>query len=261
MYKPGVRFQSSSGGFRHACLVLVKRQLGFPHSLSLKLARLAGGKGDCASADQREGIMAGNEPVPLEVAQRGQAAELLARAFQNDPTYRLVIPEEDKRAAVLSWLFDRVVRYSLLYGQVHTTPALEGVACWLPPGETHLTLGRVVRSGLYATPLKMGLAAYRRFDRYMSYADELHKRSAPESHWYLWAIGVDPSSQGKGIGGRLLERVLVRAREDGTACYLETGVERNLGFYERHGFKVIGEGTVPKQGLQVWAMLRQGADA
>jgi len=56
--------------------------------------------------------MQGNEPVQLEVAQRGQAAELLARAFHNDPTYRLVIPEEDKRAEVLSWLFDRVVHYS-----------------------------------------------------------------------------------------------------------------------------------------------------
>jgi ribosomal protein S18 acetylase RimI-like enzyme len=205
--------------------------------------------------------MQGNRPVQLEVAQRGQAAELLARAFHNDPTYRLVIPEEEKRAKVLLWLFDRVVHYALLYGEVHTSPALEGVVCWLPPGETHLALGRVVRSGLYATPLKMGLAAYRRFDTYMSYADELHRRCAPESHWYLWAIGVDPSSQGRGIGGSLLERVLVRTSEDGTLCYLETGMERNLRFYEKHGFKVVGEGTVPGLGIQVWAMLRDVTSA
>ena len=201
--------------------------------------------------------MHGNDPVQLEVGQRALAGVLLARAFHDDPTYRLVMPEEDERAQVLAWLFDRVVRYSLLYGQVHTTPALEGVACWLPPGGTHLTLGRMMRSGLYATPLRMGLAAYRRFDTYARYADRFHRRCAPESHWYLWAIGVDPSRQGRGIGGRLLEPILARASEDGTACYLETGVERNLRFYERHGFKVVGEGTVPKQGVQVWAMLRK----
>jgi ribosomal protein S18 acetylase RimI-like enzyme len=205
--------------------------------------------------------MQDNKLVQLEVAQRGQAAELLARAFHNDPLYMLVIPEADKRAEVLSWLFDRVVHYSLLYGEVHTTRMLEGVACWLPPGQTELTVGRVVRSGLYATPLKMGLAAYRHFDTYMGYADKLHKRYAPESHWYLWAIGVNPLSQGRGIGSRLMEAVLVRASADGAACYLETGVKRNIRFYEKHGFKVVGEGRVPGQGVQVWAMLRKGTSA
>ncbi len=205
--------------------------------------------------------MQNNEPVRLEAAQRSQAAELLARAFRNDPTYVIVMPEEDKRAEVLSWLFDRVVHYSLLYGQVYTTPVLEGVACWLPPGQTRLTIPRIVRSGLYATPMKMGWAAYRRFDTYMSYADKLHERYAPESHWYLWAVGVDPPNQGKGIGTRLIAPVLEKASTDGTACYLETGMERNVRFYEKHGFKVVGAGRVPKLELNVWAMVRTAASA
>jgi ribosomal protein S18 acetylase RimI-like enzyme len=206
-------------------------------------------------------MMPDNELVQLPVAQIGQAAGLLARAFHHDPTYMLVIPDQATRAHVLAWLFHRVVRYSLLYGEAYTTPKLEGVACWLPPGRTNLTLGRVVRSGLYATPFKMGWGAYRRFDTYMGYADRLHQRYAPASHWYLWAVGVDPQSQGRGIGGRLIEPVLVRASADGTACYLETGIERNIRFYERHGFQVVGQGQVPGQGLQVWAMLRKRTSA
>jgi ribosomal protein S18 acetylase RimI-like enzyme len=204
-----------------------------------------------------ENTMQAHEPVQLEPSQRDQAAELLARAFHNDPLYMLVMPEDDKRAAALQWLFERVVHYCLLYGQLYTTPALEGVAGWLPPGQTRLTAGRVVWSGLYATPLRMGLAAYRRFDAYMSYADRLHGRYAPESHWYLWVLGVDPPSQGKGIGGRLIQPVLARASADGTACYLETEMERNVRFYEKYGFKIVGEGTIPRHGLQVWAMLRE----
>jgi ribosomal protein S18 acetylase RimI-like enzyme len=199
--------------------------------------------------------MPGSEVVQLDVAQRGQAGRVLARAFHQDPTYIFVLPEEDQRERVLGWMLDKVVGYGLLYGDVHTTPSLEGVACWLPPGKTDLTLWRLVRSGLYATPFKMGLAAYRRLDMYGSYANKFHKLYAPPSHWYLWAIGVDPSSQGLGIGGQLLERGLRRAREDGTACYLETGVERNVRFYEKHGFQVVGQGAVPGQGLPVWAML------
>lgn len=201
--------------------------------------------------------MQNNQIVQLESAQRGQAAKLLARAFHRDPMYVQVLPDEGKRAEALPWLFDRVVYYSLLYGQVHTTPALEGVACWLPPGQTEITMGRLVRSGLYATPLRMGLAAYRRFDVYLRYAEQLHERYAPEAHWYLWAIGVDLSSQGRGIGSRLLEPVVARASADGAACYLDTGTERNVHFYEKHGFQVVYEGQVPKQGVQVWAMLRE----
>jgi ribosomal protein S18 acetylase RimI-like enzyme len=201
--------------------------------------------------------MPDNQPVQLPVAQVSQAGGLLARAFHADPTYALAIPDPDRRTHVLAWLFHKVVRYALLYGQVYTTPQLEGVACWLPPGRTKLTLGRLVRSGLYATPLKMGWGAYRRFDTYMGYADQLHHSHAPAPHWYLWAVGVDPQSQGKGIGGRLIEPVLARASADGTACYLETGVQRNIRFYERYGFQVVGAGQVPGQGLQVWAMLQR----
>ncbi len=199
------------------------------------------------------------ETVQLTMDRRGQAAELLAGAFHNESTYRFVLPDEKKRADVLPWLFDRVVRYTVLYGDAYTTPSLEGVACWLSPGGMHLSLGRLVRSGLYGTPLKMGLAAYRRFAVYKSYSDGLHRRHAPASHWYLWAVGVRPGLQGRGIGGRLLEPVLARASADGTACYLETGEERNLRFYEKHGFRVVGEGKVPGQGGEVWAMLRNGA--
>ena len=154
-----------------------------------------------------------------------------------------------------------MVRYSLLYGEVYTTPAVNGVACWLPPGRTELTLGRMVRCGLHATPLKMGLAAYRQFDIYMSYADVLHARYAPEPHWYLWAIGVDPASQGKGIGSRLIKPILKRADAGGTACYLETEMARNVRFYEKHGFEVVDGGKVPKLGAQVWAMVREPASA
>jgi len=197
-----------------------------------------------------------HEPVRLDPSQRVQAGKLLARAFHDDPLYRLVLPDEERRARLASWLFERVVRYALLYGQVYTTPALEGVACWLPPGQTRVTAGRAVRSGLHAAPLKMGLATYRRFGAYSTYVDRLHERYAPEPHWYLWVVGVDPPGQGQGIGRRLIQPVLARASADGTACYLETGIEGNVRFYEKYGFKVVGAGEVPGLELQVWAMLR-----
>jgi ribosomal protein S18 acetylase RimI-like enzyme len=198
-----------------------------------------------------------HHPIRLEPSQRRQAAALLARAFHDDPLYRLVTSDEEKRTRMLTWLFERVVRYGILYGQTFTTPGLEGVAGWLPPGRSALTLGRVIRSGLYATPLKMGWAAYRRFDAYMTYADKLHARYAPELHWYLWVIGVDPSCQGKGVGSGLLQPILAKADADGMPCYLETEREKNVRFYTKHGFRVVEQGQVPRLGVEVQAMRRE----
>ncbi len=198
-----------------------------------------------------------SELVSLDPARRSQAGALLGRAFHTDVLYESVIPDDSKRAALLTWLFDKVVHYALLYGHVETTPALEGVACWLPPGRTEITLGRILRSGLHATPLKMGWAAYRRFDPYQSFSGRIHHLHAPQPHWYLWAIGVDPTCQGQGVGSRLLEPTLRRADAEGTACYLETGSERNVRFYEKYGFHVASEGRVPKLGVPIWAMRRE----
>ena len=201
--------------------------------------------------------MHSNALVPLVAERVTQAGALLARAFHRDSLYARVIPEDGRRARLLAWIFERVVRYALLYGRAYATPGLEGVACWLLPGQTELGIGRLVRSGLYAVPLKMGLLAYRRFEPYVGCADALHKRHAPQPHWYLWAIGVDPPSQRRGIGSLLIEPILARADADGVACYLETDAPDNLTFYQKHGFRVVDEARVPKLDVLVWAMRRE----
>jgi len=58
------------------------------------------------------------------------------------------------------------------------------------------------------------------------------------------------------MGSALLQPVLARADAHRLSCYLETGVMRNLGFYERHGFQVVAEGMLPRGGPPLWAMVR-----
>jgi hypothetical protein len=54
----------------------------------------------------------------------------------------------------------------------------------------------------------------------------------------------------------LLQPVLAQANAGGIACYLDTGTEGNVRFYEKHGFQVMEHGSTPSDGVQVWAMLR-----
>ena len=195
--------------------------------------------------------------VKIQKSQKSKAAGVLARAFQDDPFYRSVIPDDNKRERNLLWLMGKVVDYSTRYGEAYTTPGVEGVICWLPPGETELKMGRIIRVGLYAIIARFGFAGYRRFDDNMAYSGKIHKSSIAQSHWYLWAIGVDPVCQERGIGGKLLHPVLVQADKTGTPCYLETHNQRNIRFYEKYGFRVVKEGRVPKYNLQMWALLKE----
>jgi hypothetical protein len=51
--------------------------------------------------------------------------------------------------------------------------------------------------------------------------------------------------------------MLARADHERIPCYLETFLARNVPFYQRHGFKVVVEGTVPESGLAFWTMRRE----
>ena len=55
-------------------------------------------------------------------------------------------------------------------------------------------------------------------------------------HWYLAGIGVEPAEQRRGIGGALMAPGLEAAERAGIPCALLTNSERNLSFYEAHGF-------------------------
>jgi GNAT superfamily N-acetyltransferase len=68
------------------------------------------------------------------------------------------------------------------------------------------------------------------------------------------AIGVHPSHWRRGLATRLLRPVLDLAHELGAPAYLETSSTANVALYERNGFEVIGEATVPGGGPRVWAM-------
>jgi ribosomal protein S18 acetylase RimI-like enzyme len=199
------------------------------------------------------------EAIPLLASQKAQAAQVLGQAFLVDPAYTALFPDEEERGQALPRLFGAVVGYSLVYGLVDTSPQVEGAACWLSPGNTELTLWRNLRTGLelYRAVGRFNPKARREFLAVLDHLDEVHKRLAPGPHWYLWALGVEPGSQGQGIGSRLVQPVLLRADEDGVPCCLETQTEANVGFYEKRGFEVVSDSVGPGQGIRIWTMLRE----
>ena len=54
-------------------------------------------------------------------------------------------------------------------------------------------------------------------------------------------IGVEPYSQGQGLGGELMRHAVARCDDEGALAYLESSNPRNISLYMRHGFEVMGE--------------------
>jgi GNAT superfamily N-acetyltransferase len=75
-------------------------------------------------------------------------------------------------------------------------------------------------------------------------------------HFYLSVLGVEPVRQGEGVGTALMEPVLARCDRERIPAYLETATGRNVLLYERLGFDVVEELTLPKTDVHGWLMLR-----
>lgn len=204
-----------------------------------------------------------NETIRLESSQKHQATEVLTAAFLEDPLFQHLFPDVNERSASLKRLFGAVVGYSLKFGIAHTTASVDGVACWLSPGNTKITFWRMLQAGLefQRAVIKLQADTRNRMLEAMAYMDEIHNRlmAGPDMdfHWYLWALGVSPSAQGQGHGGKLIQPILARSDLSKNFCYLETLNERNVAFYQQWGFDVGNEAIVPEIELRVWSMIRE----
>jgi ribosomal protein S18 acetylase RimI-like enzyme len=194
--------------------------------------------------------------VEIERLQPGrldEVSEVLARAFYDDPAWRWVIPDEERRARLLPWLFR--VGFEITDADVWTTAGtIRGVARWLPPGRASMRVAPALRA-FVATPLRLG-SATGRFFAYGRAVENMRARVAPGPHWYLAGIGVDPAAQRQGVGTALLAPGIEGARSDELRVVLLTNSESNLSFYERAGFRVTAEDDTPQGGPHCWAMVR-----
>ena len=196
--------------------------------------------------------------VPLKASQMEEVARVLVRSFVDDPGLHFVFPDPAARDRLGPMLARAAVRYALRCGASLTTPdGVRGVALWFPPESAAPTESDLIETGLAAVPEQIGGEAWQRFKCLLGHLDALHPRYAPEPHWYLALLGVDPPWQRQGIGEALMHPVFAAADRDGLCCYLEAPTADNARYYARRGFRVAAETDVPKSGVHVWLMRRE----
>lgn len=193
----------------------------------------------------------------LTAADASAAAEVLARAFVDDPLWRYLFPAAGARAALVRQAF-RTFAPSFIADSVAlgVGEPLEGVAVWSPPDRQPRSAGALLGPDLLALVFGPFLAAIPRVAPIFGRFEALRRRYAPEPHYYLSTVGVLPAAQGRGRASALIRPVLAQADARGLTAYTETMTPENVPIYERYGFVVREEAAFPEAGLRLWALQR-----
>mmetsp|Transcript_48488 Transcript_48488/g.71877 ORF Transcript_48488/g.71877 Transcript_48488/m.71877 type:complete len:229 (+) Transcript_48488:283-969(+) len=179
-----------------------------------------------------------------------EAAKVMALAFSDSPAYNFIFQGDlAYRRAALEWVFVR--NLSLIH--CRNPSAFRGVvdrkadtimACflWIPSCDSKLsTWDLVVTAGFWMIPFKFGLSTLKRL---LQVIDNENKAkvffsNSEESDPYvvLERMAVHPDFQGKGLGTKCLRSMISKIT---VPLRLQTQELRNITFYERLGFRVVG---------------------
>jgi ribosomal protein S18 acetylase RimI-like enzyme len=175
--------------------------------------------------------------------------EVVARAFMVEPAMRWPFGDSET---------DHLQRLRVAFGASGETfirlgltyEAANGVGCavWVPPGsDAGARAGEESLETFHALCDDGGA----RFDRFWAWVESHH---LDEPHWYLNLVAVDPAHQGHGLGAALVEVGLQQARETRAPAFLVAAQPRNVGYYERFGFRTVFDGDPPDGGPHCWFM-------
>jgi len=194
------------------------------------------------------------EPRPTTRADVRLLSKVLARAFYDDPVMNYMLPDDKARAKALPPMFATLTKNHFLSrggSEVASRGGEIGAATlWDPPGQRKSTRWEELRM--------MPTLAWHfrsRAEQTKTLGKLMEEAHPEEPHWYLMVIGSDPLVRGAGFGNALMRSRLDRCDGEWAPAYLEASKAELVPYYQRFGFKQIGEIQIP-EGPKMWPMWR-----
>jgi ribosomal protein S18 acetylase RimI-like enzyme len=178
-------------------------------------------------------------------ADRDTLSASLARSFHDDPIATFCLPSDRRRPKQLVRFYRHRLDTLIEDELVFCDEQRRGGALWAAPDRWRVPVREMLRNPTITRRAPRVLWGFARLDA-------MHPE---EPHFYLAVLGVAPEAQGEGLGSRLLQPMLDRCDTEGVPAYLESSKQRNLAFYERHGFRVTNQLRFAR-GPQLWTMWR-----
>lgn len=179
-----------------------------------------------------ERIMTKHTVEQATAADKAAVIDVLTLAFSADPMARWSWPEPGGYLRAFPVFAQTFGGAAFLHGSAHRVNGCDGAALWLPPGvhADEEAMGKLMVETVAPDAQKDAAELMEQMAGY-------HPK---EPHWYLPLIGIDPAKQGHGHGGALMRHALATFDRDGGVAYLESSNPRNVPFYQRLGFEILG---------------------
>jgi ribosomal protein S18 acetylase RimI-like enzyme len=194
--------------------------------------------------------MADYEVLWLEDAdQTRQAAGVAARALRDSPTAIAASKDPLFRLEMLYGTFAGSMLSRARIAGVRRGDCVLGLAAALPPGHCVASMLPPEVRSRGALPFDATDS-----DRFLHCGYVVADHDAPEAHWHVGPVGVEPGFQGKGMGRAAMTLLCEEFDQLGLLAWLETDTSENVLFYEGLGFEVVEE--VPMLSVPQWFMRR-----
>lgn len=184
------------------------------------------------------------------------ASAMLAHAFQDYPSYKFAIPDDERRRRRLPTMMALNVKLGFYYGNAYaTSPAMEGVMLTMPNPGGEFTMWRLIRCGMLNLMIGGG-AIGQKIGLVEETIGRAHEELSPGPHVYIMMVGVDPAFQRKGYASQLFRYVFSLADERHQPVFIDTCSETDVALYQHLEFEIVDRRPIHGTPLETTAMIR-----
>lgn len=205
-----------------------------------------------------------NGPFILFPEQLSETAALLGKAFVDDPGFVAIIPQVAdpvSRSERFRLLFEVVLDMHVHAGEpvlgIFVNGRLAGAA--IVDGIGGGGIVDLIRTGLPRIPALLRAVGSAGTIRALRLFQQTRSNRPRQPHVYLNVLGVDPAFRGRHCGLTLLDHIrqLAAVRDALGGVYLETANPANVAYYQRSGYRQIGEMVI--NGVRMFRMMQERA--
>ncbi len=164
--------------------------------------------------------------------------DILTSSFDTNKSVNFIVKQDNKRLNRIRNLMDYSFEVCHKYGEVYLSEDKKACALVLFPDQKKTTLKSI---WLDVKLIFQSIGIFNIGKALQRESKIKESQDKEQMEYYLWFIGVDPASQGKGSGTKLMEELIAESESMKRPICLETSTLKNLPWYKKFGFEIYHE--------------------